>query len=120
MPTLGETLREARQKKKVKLSQVEAETRIERAKLDALEADNLVALPDDVYTRGAIRNYALYLDLDADQTLALYRAARPAHVAARPLSNVTTVTRVTPFAYAVVAALVSILVVGVLFATHVI
>jgi cytoskeleton protein RodZ len=120
VPTLGETLREARHQKKAKLSQVEAETRIDRAKLDALESDNLTALPDDVYTRGAIRNYALYLGLDADQTEALYRAARPAAVASRPLSSVTTVTHITPFAYAVLAALISILVVGVLFATHVI
>jgi cytoskeleton protein RodZ len=120
VPTLGETLREARTKKKAKLSQVEAETRIERAKLDALESDNLAALPDDVYTRGAIRNYALYLGLDADRTEALYRAARPAAVVPRPLSHVTTVTHITPLAYAIMAALVSLMVVGVLFATHVI
>ena len=119
MPTLGETLREARQQKKAKLGQVETETRIARAKLEALESDNLEALPDDVYTRGAIRNYALYLGLDANETLALYRSARPAAVAARPLSRVTTVTRVTPFAYAVISALIAVLVVGALFATHI-
>jgi cytoskeleton protein RodZ len=120
VPTLGETLREARQQKKAKLTQVETETRIARDKLEALESDNLEALPDDVYTRGAIRNYALYLGLDANETLALYRAARPADVAVRPLSRVTTVTRVTPFTYAMVSALVAVLVVVALFATHII
>jgi cytoskeleton protein RodZ len=120
VPTLGETLREARQQKKAKLAQVETETRIARDKLEALESDNLEALPDDVYTRGAIRNYALYLGLDANETLALYRAARPAGVAVRPLSRVTTVTRVTAFTYAMVSALVAVLVVVALFVTHII
>jgi len=58
VPTLGETLRQARVAKKAKLGQVEAETRIERARLEALESDDLASLPDDVYTKGAIRNYA--------------------------------------------------------------
>jgi len=120
VPTLGETLRDARGKKKAKLSQVEADTRIARDKLEALEADRLDALPDDVYTRGAIRNYALYLGLDADQTLALYRAARPAQVVVRPLSQVGTVTRLTPLSYAMISALLVILVVVALFATHII
>ncbi|HEY8284137.1 MAG TPA: helix-turn-helix domain-containing protein [Chloroflexota bacterium] len=120
MPTLGETLRDARGKKKAKLSQVEADTRIARDKLEALESDRLDALPDDVYTRGAIRNYALYLGLDADQTLALYRDARPAQVVARPLSQVGTVTRLTPLTYAMISALTVILVVVALFVTHII
>ncbi|HVA90119.1 MAG TPA: helix-turn-helix domain-containing protein [Chloroflexota bacterium] len=120
MPTLGETLRDARATKKAKLGQVEAETRIARATLEALETDRLEVLPDDVYTRGAIRNYALYLDLDADQTLALYRSARPAQIVARPLSQVTTVTRLTPLTYAMISALVGILVVVALFVTHII
>lgn len=120
VPTLGQTLRDARDKKKTKLTQVAQETRIGREKLEALESDNLDALPDDVYTRGAIRNYALYLGLDADQTLALYRQARPAQVVARPLSQVTTVTRLTPLTYAMLSALIAILVVAALFVTHVI
>jgi cytoskeletal protein RodZ len=120
VPTLGETLREARGRKKVNLAQVEAETRIERARLEALEADRLDALPDDVYTKGAIRNYALYLGLNPDQTLSLYREARPAAVATRPLSQVTTTTRLTPLTYATVSLLVVILIVAALFITHVI
>jgi cytoskeleton protein RodZ len=120
VPTLGETLRDARTRKRAKLSQVEAETRIPRAQLEALESDNLVALPDDVYTKGAIRNYALWLDLNPDETFALYRDARPAAVATRPLSQVTTTTRLTPLTYATISLLVAILVVVVLFATHVI
>lgn len=120
MPTLGETLRDARTRKKAKLTQVEAETKIARAQLEALESNNFDALPDDVYTRGAIRNYAIWLELDPNQALALYRDARPAQVATRPLSQVTTTTRLTPLTYATISLLIVILVIVALFVTHVI
>ena len=119
MPTLGETLRDARQVKKAKLTQVEAETRIDRVRLEALEADRLDDLPDDVYTKGAIRNYALYLGIDPDQALALYREARPAAVATRPLSQVSTRTTFTPVTYAAVSLLALIILTVALFAVHV-
>jgi len=118
--TLGETLREARTRKKAKLTQVEVETKIPRDRLEALESNNLDVLPDDVYTKGAIRNYALWLNLDPNEMLALYRDARPAQVATRPLSQVTTTTRLTPLTYATVSVLVVILVVAALLVTHVI
>jgi cytoskeletal protein RodZ len=120
VPTLGETLREARTRKKAKLAQIEADTKIPRARLEALESDNLAVLPDDVYTKGAIRNYALYLDLNPDEMLSLYRQVRPAQVATRPLSQVTTSTRLTPLTYALVSALAVILITVALFVTHVI
>ncbi len=119
MPTLGETLREARNAKKARLTQVESETRIDRARLEALEADRLDDLPDDVYTRGAIRNYALYLGIDPNQALALYREARPAAVATRPLSQVSTRTTFTPLTYTAAAFLALIIVTVALFALHV-
>jgi cytoskeleton protein RodZ len=120
VPTLGETLREARAAKKAKLTQVESETRIDRARLQALEADSLDDLPDDVYTRGAIRNYALYLGLDPDRALTLYREARPAAVVTRPLSQVSTRTTLTPLTYATVSLVVVILLMVALFALHII
>ena len=119
MPTLGETLREARNAKKAKLTQVETETRIERARLEALEADRLGDLPDDVYTKGAIRNYALYLGLDPNHVLDLYREARPAAVATRPLSQVSMRTTFTPLTYAAVSLLGLIVLMVALFALHV-
>lgn len=120
MPTLGETLRDARTRKKARLNQVATETRIPVERLEALEADRLDALPDDVYTKGAIRNYALWLDLSPDDMYSLYRSARPAAVATRPLSQVTTTTRLTPLTYASVSLVIIVLLVVVLFATHVI
>ncbi len=120
MPTLGEMLREARTRKKAKLAQAATDMKIDRARLEALEADQYDAFPDDVYMRGAIRNYALYLDLNPDEALAVYRNARPAAVAVRPLSQVTTTTRLAPVTYATVAVLVLIILIVALLVTHVI
>lgn len=119
MPTLGETLRAARARKKAKLSQVASETRIPLQRLEALEEDRLDDLPDDVYTKGAIRNYALWLELSPDEMYSLYRTLRPAAVATRPLSQMTTSTRLTPLTYATVSLLILVLAVVALFATHV-
>jgi cytoskeletal protein RodZ len=120
VPTLGETFREARTAKRTKLSEVEVQTRISRVRLEALEKDDLDALPDDVYTKGAIRNYSLYLGLDPDKSLSLYREARPAAVATRPLSQVTTSTRLTPLTYVLASLVLVILLTVALFALHVI
>ena len=46
-------------------------------------------------------------------------SARPAAVATRPLSQMTTTTRLTPVTYATVSIVVLVLLVVVLFATHV-
>jgi len=90
MPTLGETFRSARDTKRVKLAQVAETTKIPAERLQALEADRYGDLPDDVYTRGAIRNYAIYLGLQPGEMEALYRQARPALVKQAPLSTVST------------------------------
>ena len=61
---IGSTLREARKRRKVELSEVEAATKIRRAYLRAIEAEDWEALPGDTYARGFVRTYASYLGLD--------------------------------------------------------
>lgn len=64
---IGETLREARSRRKVDLSQVEAAIKIRVRYLQALENEEWDALPGGAYTRGFIRTYAAYLGLDGDR-----------------------------------------------------
>jgi cytoskeleton protein RodZ len=70
---IGETLREARNRRKVDLSEVEAATRIRIRYLRAIEAEEWDVLPGDVYVRGFIRTYASYLGLDGDRLADDYR-----------------------------------------------
>jgi cytoskeleton protein RodZ len=82
---IGATLREARNRRKVDLSEVEAATRIRIRYLRAIEGEDWDVLPGDVYIRSFIRTYASYLGLDGERLADDYRrsvAAAPAGVEA--------------------------------------
>jgi cytoskeletal protein RodZ len=84
--TLGETLRQARLDKSVSLAEAARETRIRRSYLEALETEDVAALPPAVYARGFLRTYAEYLGLNAQAMLELYQptARREPGPALRP------------------------------------
>lgn len=70
---VGTILREARSRRKVELSEVEAATRIRFRYLRAIEDEEWDVLPGGVYTRGFIRTYASFLGLDGDRLVSDYR-----------------------------------------------
>jgi len=70
---VGTVLREARSRRKVELSEVEAATRIRHRYLRAIEHEEWDVLPGGVYTRGFIRTYASFLGLDGDRLVSDYR-----------------------------------------------
>ncbi len=67
-------LREVRERRGLTLADAERETKIRQKYLAALEDDNIAALPGPLYVRGFLRNYALYLGVDPDETLELYNS----------------------------------------------
>ena len=79
---IGATLREARNRRKVDLSEVETATRIRGRYLRAIESEDWGVLPGDVYVRSFIRTYASYLGLDGERLADDYRRS----VAAAPIS----------------------------------
>jgi cytoskeletal protein RodZ len=72
LPSLGEVLRVEREAKGLSLADAERGTRIRQKYLVALEDDNPSALPGPTYARGFVRNYAVFLELDVNEALALY------------------------------------------------
>lgn len=72
---IGATLREARIRRKIELSQVEAAIKIRIRYLRAIENEEWDALPGGAYTRGFIRTYAIYLGLDGERLADDYRRA---------------------------------------------
>ncbi len=70
---VGTILREARNRRKVELSEVEAATRIRLRYLRAIEDEEWDVLPGGVYTRGFVRTYASFLGLDGDRLVSDYR-----------------------------------------------
>jgi hypothetical protein len=69
---IGSSLREARVSRKLELSQIERETRIRAKYLRALEDERFEVLPGAAYTKGFLRTYADYLDLDAQRLVDEY------------------------------------------------
>lgn len=76
MPSLGEQLRAQRERKNISLEQAAADTRIREKFLKALEDGDYPLLPGAVYTRGFLRNYSDYLDLETDELVVLYQQER--------------------------------------------
>jgi hypothetical protein len=72
-PTLGELLLAGRERKGVDLYRAERDTKIRAKYLEALEQGDFKALPGQVYTKGFLRNYALYLGLDPEGVLEQFR-----------------------------------------------
>jgi cytoskeletal protein RodZ len=70
---LGTVLRTAREARFIDLVRVERDTKIRVRYLTALEQGDYRDLPGSVYTRGFIRNYGLYLGLDPEYLVDLYR-----------------------------------------------
>ncbi len=84
---VGAILREARNRRKVELSEVEAATRIRLRYLRAIENEEWDVLPGGVYTRGFIRTYAAFLGLDGERLAEDYRASVEALAAQRRPSS---------------------------------
>jgi hypothetical protein len=70
---IGATLREARNRRKVDLSEVETAIKIRVRYLQAMENEEWDALPGGAYTRGFIRTYAFHLGLDGERLADDYR-----------------------------------------------
>lgn len=72
-PPVGETLQLARERKGVDLYRAERDTRIRLRYLQSLEEGDWDELPAPVYTKGFLRNYAIYLGLEPEDILDRWR-----------------------------------------------
>src|SRR3954454_25131598 len=73
MPEIGETLRDARMRAKIDVSEVEATTKIRAKYLRALENEEWGLLPGPTVVRSFLRTYADYLGLDSKLLVEEYR-----------------------------------------------
>jgi cytoskeletal protein RodZ len=75
-PSLPDRLASARERKGVDLTRAERDTKIRARYLSALERGDYRDLPGSVYTKGFLRNYAIYLSLDPEDVLRQWRRER--------------------------------------------
>jgi transcriptional regulator with XRE-family HTH domain len=77
MPSIGQILRETRQKKGVSVSDVSHATRIKADYIERMESDQFDQLIAPAYARSFLRMYANYLGLDSVALLEQLRAWQP-------------------------------------------
>lgn len=72
--TIGEKLKEARQKLGISIQQAQADLKIRSTYLEALESDSFDRLPGEAYIRAFLRSYSQYLGLNPDDIIREYEA----------------------------------------------
>lgn len=88
-PTVGQTLRAAREARGASLDDVAEILRFSVRQIEYIENDNYAALPGATLVRGFIRGYAKYLQLDPQALLAQLDAAVPPETSdVRPPSRI--------------------------------
>lgn len=73
MRTVGQTLKETREKKFYTLEEVEKATKIRKELLEALENGQYQKLPPPTFIQGFIKNYGKFLGLNTEKLLAVFR-----------------------------------------------
>jgi hypothetical protein len=73
MPSIGETLREARMRQRLDITDVEARTKIRAKYLRALENEDFGMLPGSTFVKSFLRTYAEFLGLDPHLLVEEYR-----------------------------------------------
>ncbi|MEX0616190.1 MAG: RodZ domain-containing protein [Candidatus Woykebacteria bacterium] len=73
MKTVGQILKEAREKKDVSLEEAEKATRIRKKILSRLEKSDWAELPSPTFVKGLLKNYGSYLEIDTKALLAFFR-----------------------------------------------
>jgi cytoskeleton protein RodZ len=73
MPEIGATLREARMRARIDVSEIEAQTKIRAKYLRALENEEWSLLPGPTFVKSFLRTYAQALELDGKALVEEYR-----------------------------------------------
>ena len=74
--TVGSTLRQMREKKRMSLAEVSRITRIPVSTLESIEQDHFDDLPGEVFVKGFLKSYAQSVGLESDEVVARYTASR--------------------------------------------
>jgi hypothetical protein len=87
MPEIGATLREARMRARIDVSEIEAQTKIRAKYLRALENEEWGLLPGSTFVKSFLRTYAQALGLDGKALVEEYRLhhERPSEGALEPI-----------------------------------
>jgi cytoskeleton protein RodZ len=78
-PEFGDELKRARELRGISLKEIADSTKISKRFLEALERNDLGALPAAVFTRGFVREYSRYLGLNTEEMVTRYEQTLRVH-----------------------------------------
>lgn len=87
MDEVGSLLREARESRDITLAEAHEETKINVRYLEALENGEYDLLPTPVHTKGYLRNYARFLELDPEPLLVRFQVDQDARSRSAPAAS---------------------------------
>ena len=89
MPDIGATLREARMRARIDITEVELKTKIRAKYLRAMENEEWDMLPGPIYVKSFLRTYSDFLGLDSRMLIDEYRRRyeRPSDQEPRPIAT---------------------------------
>src|SRR5437870_381331 len=89
MPEIGQSLREARMRARIDVSEIEAKTKIRAKYLRALENEEWGLLPGPTFVKSFLRTYAQALGLDGKALVEEYRLHHesPTDTALEPIAS---------------------------------
>lgn len=96
--SVGNKLREARERKGLSAETVSRETMLTLRYVQALETDDFDALPGTAFVRGYVRRYAELVGLNADELIASFDESLPSSkrlVSVRPIAGITEVNAIS-------------------------
>lgn len=83
---VGEVLRAERERRQLTIHDIEEATSIRALYIESIENGNYDKLPGDVYTKGFIKNYATFLNLDAESLVKQFVEERTPEPAAEEIT----------------------------------
>ncbi|HOT43874.1 MAG TPA: DUF4115 domain-containing protein [Spirochaetota bacterium] len=92
MESIGETLRQAREARKISIKDVVKETNISPIYLQALEEEKFDKFPSETYLIGFLRTYSEFLKLDVEAIVQAYKGYKIGE-SATPLEELTRPTK---------------------------
>lgn len=111
MESFGIRLKQTREARGIDLERASLETNITVEYLDALEKELITSFPCDTYLIGFLKNYAEYLNLDADELITMYKAVKT-QIKPAPLELLLEPKKKVPL-YVVVGVLFGLVIVAV-------
>ena len=91
--SIGKPLREKREERKLSVADVSSGTRVNKKYIQALEDENFLLIPSQVYAKGFLKAYANFLGLDSkslvDELVGFYKKREESKRIASPATKIT-------------------------------